>query len=166
MPKTHVRVRSRRAVGSAGALILLASCSADNLVRPPSRMTSPVVANATERNFSFSVTAVDRTVRVRFTRVRSDGTESVSAFMQRVFASADAVRATRLVIDLSSTKGGDSFLIVPLVRGIIAREQFTRRGGLVIIVGPDTFSPWQNAAAVVQRYAQPIFVDGPAPGVL
>ena len=81
--------------------------------------------------------------------------------MERMFASADAAGATRLVLDLSGTRGGDSFLIVPLVKGIMSREQFTRHGGLVVIVGPDTFSPSQNAATVLQRYAQPIFVDRP-----
>jgi len=137
--------------------VLVSSCAADDLVRPPSPMPASVAANAAERNYSFSVTAADRTVRVKFARVRSERTESVSAFMQRVFASADAAGATRLVLDLSSTKGGDSFLIVPLVKGILARERFTRRGGLVVIVGPDTFSPSQNAAAALERYARPIY---------
>ena len=115
-----------------------------------------------ETNFSFSVTPADRTVHVRFARVRSDGTESVSDFMRRVFASADATAATRLVVDLSQVNGGDSFLLVPLVKGILAREQFTRRGGLVVIVGPNSFSQSQNAATMLRQYAQPIFVTQPA----
>lgn len=81
--------------------------------------------------------------------------------MQRVFASADAAGATHLVVDLSATKGGDSFLAVPLVKGILAREQFTRRGGLTVIVGPDSFSPSQNTATLLQRFANPIFVSRP-----
>ena len=81
--------------------------------------------------------------------------------MQRVFASADAAGATRLVLDLSATKGGDSFLAVPLLKAVLAREQFTKRGGLVVIVGPDSFSAGQSVATLLQQYAQPIFVSRP-----
>jgi len=81
--------------------------------------------------------------------------------MRRVFASADATGATRLVLDLSALNGGDAFLLVPLVKGILAHEQFTQRGGLVIILGPNSFSPSQNAAKLLNQYAQPIFVDYP-----
>ncbi len=134
-------------------------CSTDSSVAPaPIRNT---IAATPEPNYSFSIESGNHTVHVRFARVRSDGRESVSAFINRMFASADAAGATRLVLDLSATKGGDSFLIVPLVKGIVSRQQFARRGGLVVIVGPHTFSPSQNAALVLERYAHPIFVDHP-----
>ena len=141
------------------ALTMVMGCSTDSSVAPHVNRNTEVSAPA--RNYSFSIAADSRTIHVRFARVRADGGESVSAFMERMFANADAVGATRLVLDLSATKGGDTFLVVPLVRGIMAREQFTKRGGLVVIVGPDTFSLSQNAAAVLQRFAQPIFVDHP-----
>ena len=111
-----------------------------------------------EKNYSFSITPSDRTVRVRFTRVRSEGTESISAFMQRMFASADSAGATRLVVDLRSISGGDAFLLVPLVKGVLARERFIMRGGLLVVVGDASFSPGQNAATLLQQYANPIFV--------
>jgi hypothetical protein len=116
---------------------------------------------AAETNYSFSIAPANHTVHVRFARVRSDGEESVSDFMRRVFASADAAGATRLVLDVSAIKGGDAFLLVPLVKGILARDQFTRPGGLVVIVGPNSFSPSQSAATILRQYAQPVFVDHP-----
>jgi hypothetical protein len=141
------------------ALTMAMGCSTDSSVAPHAIQTT--VASTPERNYSFSILPGSRTVRVRFARVRTEGGESVSAFMERMFTTADAAGATRLVLDLSATKGGDSFLVVPLVRGIVAREQFRKHGGLVVIVGPDTFSPSQSTAAALQRYAQPIFVDHP-----
>jgi hypothetical protein len=141
-------------------LALVLGCSTDTSVGPALRQESAVTAR--EANYSFFVTPADRTVHVRFARLRSDGTESVSDFMRRVFANADATAATKLVLDLSETKGGDSFLLVPLVKGILAREQFTRRGGLVVILGPNSFSPSQNAATMLKKYAHPIFVNQPA----
>jgi hypothetical protein len=152
----------RRAALSLTSVLALMGCSTDSSVAPASIRNTIAAAAASGPNYSFSIEAGGRTVHVRFARVRSDGQESVSAFVNRMFASADASGATRLVLDLSATKGGDSFLIVPLVKGIVSRGQFARPGGLVVITGPDTFSPSQNAAVVLQRYARPIFVNQPA----
>jgi len=140
------------------AVALLFGCHVDSTVAPRAEQAAAV---AEERNFSFSITPSSGTVRVKFSRVRPSGGESISEFVGRMFASADAAGATRLVVDLSATKGGDAFLVVPLVKGVLQREQFARHGGLIVILGPDSFSPSQNAATVLRRYASPIFVDHP-----
>lgn len=138
-------------------LVVMTACSGETSVTPPlGPQGSAQVAQ--EQNYSFSISPRDRTVRVRFARVRSDGTESVSSFMGRMFASADSAGARQLVLDLRATRGGDAFLVVPLVKGILARERFAQPGGLVVLVGPESFSPGQNAAALLQQYARPIFV--------
>jgi hypothetical protein len=147
-------------VGSAwitAVLAVMVACSGETLVTLRSQQEIPKQVGP-ERNYSFSISPSDRTVRVRFTRVRSEGTESISAFMQRMFASADSAGTTRLVVDLRSISGGDAFLLVPLVRGVLARERFTQRGGLLLVVGDASFSPGQNAATLLQQYANPIFV--------
>jgi len=156
---SRYRGARHRAALMIPALALALGCSADSIVGSAERPPSAAVVS--EANYSFSISPANRTVSVRFARVRGDGRESVSAFMQRVFASADAAGATRLVLDLSATKGGDSFLSVPLLKGVLAREQFTKRGGLVVIVGPNTFSAAQSTASLLQQYAQPIFVSRP-----
>jgi hypothetical protein len=136
------------------------ACSGETPVTPGFQLHASV-PQAQGKNYSFSITPADHTVRVRFTRVRSDGTESVSAFMHRMFASADSADASRLVLDLRSITGGDAFLLVPLVKGVLARARFVQRGGLVVIVGPESFSPGQNAASLLRRYANPIFLAEP-----
>ena len=156
--RTCVALRRRTAWLVAIAGLFLA-CAAESPVGLAGRATSTISLG--ESNFSFSITPADHTVRVRFARVRAEGAESVSDFVERVFTTADARGATRLVLDLSAVTGGDSFLVVPLVRGIVARERFARRGGLIVIVGPRTFSPAQNTAAVLRRYAHPTFVGQP-----
>jgi hypothetical protein len=143
------------------ALVVLAACSGENPVTPLSRPQVSTQASQ-EQNFSFSISPADRTVSIQFTSVRSDGVESVSSFVQRMFASADSAGATRLVLDLRATRGGDAFLVVPLVKGILLRERFVQIGGLVVIVGPESFSPSQTAAMLLQVYAHPTFVrDAP-----
>jgi len=143
----------------ATALAFVLACSADSSIAPAARQESAPV-NA-QTNYSFSISPENGTVRVQFGRVRSNGEESISAFMQRVFDSADAIGARRLIVDLSATRGGDAFLTVPLVKGVIARDRFTKHGSLIVIVGPNTFSAGQNAAKLLQQYARPIFVKHP-----
>lgn len=141
--------------------VVMAACSRETSVTPPfGQQGSAQVAQ--ERNYSFLISPSDRTVRVRFARVRSDGTESVSSFMRRMFASADSAGARQLVLDLRATRGGDAFLVVPLIKGVLARERFAEPGGLIVFVGPESYSPGQNAATLLQQYASPIFVrDAP-----
>jgi hypothetical protein len=158
--KTQRRDRRENLAGRAWVpmlLVVMAACSGETPVTP---LSQPQVSThaSQEQNYSFSISPADRTVRVRFTRVRSDGIESVSSFMQRMFASADSAGATRLVLDLRSTRGGDAFLVVPLLKGVLARERFAQPGGLVVIVGPESFSQGQNAASMLERYANPVFV--------
>ena len=159
MSEANVKMPGARVKRIRAALIVIATCataacSGETPVTPPVSKQL-VVAPAGEKNFSFSISPADRTMRVRFTRVRSDGCESVSAFMQRMFASADSAGVNRLIVDLRSNTGGDAFLLVPLVKGVVARERFARRGGLVVLLGPGSVSRNQNVEVVLEQYANP-----------
>jgi hypothetical protein len=57
-----------------------------------------------------------------------------------------------------SVSGSDTFVLVPLLKGVMARKRFRERGGLVVVVGDDSFSPRQNAATLLRQYANPILV--------
>jgi hypothetical protein len=76
-----------------------------------------------------------------------------------MFVSADSAGSQRLVVDLRSIADGDTRLLVPLIKGVVARDRLVKRGGVYVIVGPDSFSPRQNAARLLEQYANPIFVD-------
>lgn len=143
----------------APILALVVACSPDSTTAPAVRQGSDGTSPAP--NYSFSITPEDRTVRIQFVRVRSNGEEPISAFLERAFDSADAAGATRLVLDLSATRGGDAFLAAPLVKGVLARAHFAERGGLIVIVGPNSFSPLQSTATLLEEYAHPIFVKHP-----
>lgn len=106
---------------------------------------------------SFSISA-DRTLYVRLASPRPDDAEPVHAFMRRMFASADSAGVKRMVIDLRAVTGGDARLLVPLLRGVVSRQQLARSGGLYVVVGDASFAPGQSAATLLARYAQPRFV--------
>ena len=146
-----------RLASIAGTLIVLAACSVDLPVAPTPSAAS--TADAAASNYSLFVAAGERTVHVRFSRVRSEGSESVSGFVDRVFATSDSIGAERIVLDVAALRGGDSFLLTPLIRGVAAREQLRKQGAIVVIAGPQSFSPRQNLVRVLQQYAHPVVID-------
>ena len=117
-----------------------------------------VALEARQPDNSYSFNPVDRTMHVRIASVRNDGGEAIRAFMRRMFEVADAAGARRLVLDLRSVSGSDTFLLVPLLKGVIARDHFRGSGGVVVVAGPQSFSPAQNAATLLRQYANPVFV--------
>ena len=122
--------------------------------RPPA---SPEVGQW--QSNSYSINSADRTVRVTFAQVRGETGEPIRAFVRRMFESADSADARRLVIDLRSIDGSDARLLAPLIRGIVTRDRFVESGGLYVMVGARNFSPEQNAAKLLEQYANPIFTQ-------
>ena len=142
----------------AVAVSTMVACSSGETPLAPAVQSRASVEMPPQANYSFSISPANRTVYLRLSRVRSDSGEPLSGLIGRMFASADSAAAIRLIVDLRSVQGGDAFLIVPLVKGVLAREQFVRRGGLVVVVGPNSFAPAQNAARVLEQHAHPIFI--------
>jgi hypothetical protein len=141
-----------------GLILLTVSCA------EPTAMLSRPAATGTageQKSNSYSINAADRTLYVRLAQLRGEGVEPVHAFLRRVMASADSAGAQRLVVDLRWISGSDARLLVPLIRGVVTRSRFVREGGLYVVIGPNSFSPTQNAATLLGHYAHPIFVDRP-----
>jgi hypothetical protein len=124
------------------------------LLRPPA---APAI-NGQQLGSSYRIDGGSNTVYVTLGQIRGEDGELVHAFVRRMFASADSADARRLVIDLRSIAGSDARLVVPIVRGIVTRDRFAKGEGLYVVVGPDSFAPAQNAARLLQRYANPILV--------
>ena len=139
------------------ALTALACVDPTTLLQPTA--TAVPVEQKNELASSYSVSAGDRTIYVRLATPRGATGESAYRFIGKMFATADSAGAERLVIDLRSVSGSDARLVVPLIRGILMRDRFTRSGGLYVVVGAESYSASQNAASLLSRYAQPLFVS-------
>jgi hypothetical protein len=144
----------------AHIILTLAALSCSEPIANTQRSTISIVAEQQHQSYSYSINPVDRTVYVAFTSLRSESGERIPAFMRRMFASADSAGAERLVIDVQSLTGSDARLLVPLITGVATRDHFLQVGALYVIVGPNSYSPSQNAATLLQQYANPIFVEG------
>jgi hypothetical protein len=139
-----------------GLIFVALSCAEPTSVSlaPPA---TPGVDGERQTN-SYTINDASHTVYVKLVRIRGESGEPVYAFVRSMFASADSADAQRLVIDLRSISGSDTRLAVPLVRGILTRDRFAKGGGLYVVVGPDSFTRAQNAATLLQRYANPTLV--------
>jgi hypothetical protein len=144
------------------SLVLLAlGCAEPTIVSPlPDPPPAAGEQELTQQN-SYSINPAERSIYVKIARVRDENVEPIHSFIREVFASADAAKAQRLVIDLRSLAGSDARLAVPLVKGVAIRDRFARRGGLFVVVGESSFSSRQSAATLLQQYANPIFVRHP-----
>jgi hypothetical protein len=149
-----ISVRSNMSRVQFALILTVLGCVEPTATSP--RQAGPTIVGQRQNN-SYSIDAADRTVYVTLTQMRGEG-EPVHSFIRRMFASADSAAARRLVIDLRSVGTGDARLSVPLIRGVVTRDRFVRRGGLVLIVGANSFSPAQNAATLLRQYANPVVV--------
>jgi len=139
-----------------GLTFVALSCAEPTSVSlaPPA---APAIDGQRQTN-SYTINDASHTVYVKLAQIRGESDEPLYAFVRRMFASADSADAQRLVIDLRSISGSDARLAVPLVRGVLTRDRFAKGAGLYVVVGPDSFTRAQNAATLLQRYANPILV--------
>ena len=144
---------------SAQIILILGALSCSEPTATTQRSAIAIVPGQQRPSYFYSINPVDRTVYVAFTSLRRENGERIPAFMRRMFASADSAGAERLVIDVSSLTGSDARLLVPLIKGVATRDHFRHVGALYVIVGPNSYSPWQNAATLLQQYANPIVVE-------
>ena len=154
-PPASVPVRSIVSSVRLGLLVAALSCAEPTATY---QRAGPSATLEQRQNNSYTFSPIDRTAYVRLTSVRAESGEPIRVFMRRMFESADSAGARRLVLDLRSVSGSDTFVLVPLLKGVIARDRFLRRGGLFVVVGPNSFLRMQNAAKLLQQHANPIFV--------
>jgi tetratricopeptide (TPR) repeat protein len=102
-----------------------------------------------------------KTVYFGFNSVRNDQKEPLSAFSERLFKFINENDVEKLVIDLRWNNGGNTYLLTPLVQGLVKSDKINRRGHLFVIIGRRTYSAAQNAATFFERHTKAIFVGEP-----
>ncbi|MBA3599825.1 MAG: tetratricopeptide repeat protein [Acidobacteria bacterium] len=112
-------------------------------------------------NYWFEYLPDNKTVYFGFNSVRNDEKESLAAFSERLFKFVNENAVEKLVIDMRWNNGGNTFLLTPLVQGLIKNEKINRRGKLFVIIGRRTFSAAQNASTFFERYTNATFVGEP-----
>jgi len=101
-----------------------------------------------------------RAIYFQWNRVRDEADHRWGAFLTEMFEAFESPEIDRLVIDIRWNNGGNTFLVPPILERVI-RSKVNRKGQLFVIIGPRTFSAGQNAATLLERFTQAIFVGEP-----
>jgi hypothetical protein len=129
---------------------------ADGLSTPP-----PYLRNR-DKPYWFEDLPDRRTLYFGFNQVRDGKDESLAQFSQRLTRHLAEHHDDRLIVDLRWNNGGNINLLTPLLAALIRSERVDQRGRLFVIIGPRTFSAAQNAATLMERFANATFVGEPS----
>ncbi|MBA3785430.1 MAG: hypothetical protein H0X15_07810, partial [Acidobacteria bacterium] len=121
----------------------------------------PLYLKNPSANYWFEYLPDNKTVYFGFNSVRNDEKESLAAFSARLFKFVNENAVEKLVIDMRWNNGGNTFLLTPLVQGLIKTDKINKRGKLFVIIGRRTFSAAQNASTFFERYTNAMFVGEP-----
>lgn len=122
----------------------------------------PLYLKDRRTNYWFERLPNSKTVYFQFNLVVNSPTESLSAFVERLFKFVDENDIDKLIIDMRWNNGGNAMMLMPLVNGLV-RSKVNRPGRLFVIVGRYTFSAAIPAAAWIERHTNAIFVGEPTP---
>jgi hypothetical protein len=96
-------------------------------------------------------------VYFQFNSIGDTDGDPLAAFFDRLFAAIDEQPPRALVIDLRWNGGGNTFLALPLLHGLIRRPDLP----LYVITGRNTFSAAQNTATYLSVHTGATFVGEP-----
>jgi hypothetical protein len=122
---------------------------------------APLYLRDPGKYYWFEYLPESQTVYFAFNTIRDDKNESLAAFSNRLAAAIVANPVDRLVIDLRWNNGGNTQLLPPLLAAILRSDKINRKGRLFVLIGGRTFSAAQNAASLLDRFTEAVFVGEP-----
>lgn len=102
----------------------------------------------------------ERSLYVQINHVTDGSEESFADFSHRVLRAAGDRDARRIVLDLRWCRGGNGYLIRPLVLGLLGSD-LDAEGRLWVLIGRRTFSAGQMLVSELERLSQARFVGEP-----
>lgn len=131
------------------------------LARKDATRPDPLTLKNRSAAYWFEYLADQKTVFFQFNAVRNDGKEPFKEFCERLFRCLDEKEVDRLVIDMRWNGGGNTFLVRPLIHGLIRCDKINQKGKLYVIIGRNTFSAAQNTVTDIEMNTQVTFVGEP-----
>ncbi len=129
--------------------------------RDTSGSPTPLWLKSLRDSYWFEYVEDKRTVYVQYNQVVNKHGESIEAFFNRVFEFVRTHEVDRFILDIRLNSGGNSFLNIPIVTGLIKADKINQRGKLFTIIGRGTFSAAQNLVNELERYTRTLFVGEP-----
>ncbi len=121
----------------------------------------PRYQQAREKIYWFETLPDERLVYCQINGIGNDASESFEKFCGRLFEAVEQPDVDALVLDLRHNGGGNTFVNVPLLEGIIRCDKLQEPGKLFLIIGRRTFSAAQNTTSDLERRTKAILVGEP-----
>lgn len=102
----------------------------------------------------------ERALYVQINRIGDGADATFADFAEGSLADAEARGAERLVLDLRWNRGGNNYLLRPLVRAIL-KSPFDEEGRLFVLIGRYTFSAAQSLVNELSRLTAPVYLGEP-----
>lgn len=131
------------------------------LARKQAPGTEPLYLRNRQAPYWFEYLPEHKIAWLQYNAITNDRKESFTDFCNRVFKFINENEVEKLVVDLRWNGGGNTFLVRPLVHGLIGNEKINQRGKLFVIVGRNTFSAAMNTSTLIERHTNAIFVGEP-----
>jgi tetratricopeptide (TPR) repeat protein len=122
---------------------------------------SPLYTKHLDKPYWFEPLPDQKAVYMQYNAVRNDPKEDTQHFADRLFDYIEKNDVDKLIVDVRWNGGGNSFLNIPLVNGIIGCKKIQAHGHLFVITGRNTFSAAQNFTTDIGRACDPIYVGEP-----
>jgi tetratricopeptide (TPR) repeat protein len=125
------------------------------------RSPVPLWQKAPQDNYWFEYLEDSRTIYLQYNQVANKPGESIADFAHRAFEFVNTHPVDRFILDVRLNQGGNGFLNMPLLLGLIKSEKINQRGHLFTIIGRGTFSAAQSLVNELERYTNTLFAGEP-----
>ena len=121
----------------------------------------PLYLSHGDEMYWFEYLEDEKLVYFQYNSVRNKADDPIWMFAKRLFEFIESNPVEYLVIDMRRNGGGNNFLNVPIVQGLIKCEKVNKKGHLFVIASRHTFSAAMNCAADIEYHTNAMFVGEP-----
>ncbi len=129
--------------------------------RADAEAPTPLYLSHGDEMYWFEYLEDEKLVYFQYNSVRNKADDPIWMFAKRLYEFIEANPVEYLVIDLRRNGGGNNFLNVPIVQGLIKCEKVNKQGNLFVIASRHTFSAAMNCAADLEYQTEAMFVGEP-----
>ena len=112
--------------------------------------------------FWFKYLEKERLIYLQINSMGDSRKESLSSFLNRLWAEVDTKPVDKFVLDIRYNVGGDGSRVNDILHGFIKRDEINKSDKLFTVLGRATFSAGVNLASAMKDHTNTTFIGSPA----